>query len=60
MRSEKGITKLKLIIIIFIVVIVLYGVFVISKNNKKEEKGKKKIKLFIEKIIWIMYLYNTN
>ena len=41
MRSEKGITKLKLIIIIFIVVIILYGVFVISKNNKKEEKGMK-------------------
>ena len=41
MKSEKGITKLKLIIIIFIIFIVLYGVFVISQKNKKEEKAMK-------------------
>ena len=38
MKSEKGITKIKLILIIFVLFIIFYGIFVYMKKDKKEKK----------------------
>ena len=35
MKSEKGITKIKLILIIFVLFIIFYGIFVYMKKDKK-------------------------